>query len=325
MKKLNQTLAFVMTCFMFVFAQNSTAQDDSKEKKKDDKKTDTQIRMEAVQAKCKDIPLDKRIRVTVARFTSTAGNSPVTLGENMSTMLSNALNQVNCFNVLEEHKHMTDMTGEVDASNSEYADAGTGIEKGKMKVAQIVVTGEVTEYNDATTGGNTLGIGASSSKAKIGFILKVINPRTREILKSTSFNVESKKGSSMKVLFITSKSSSNPAVADALEKGIIQATEYLAAEKDNIPLPSEDELSSTLTMVTVTNCTFSQKSNTLEMLKNTAGVKSAELSNFANNTATYSVKHAGSSDDLATVIDKKHAGRFEITDAKSGKITMKLK
>jgi curli biogenesis system outer membrane secretion channel CsgG len=322
MKKLNQILTITTACCMAVCFNNAVAQD-SKDKK-DEKKTETQVRMEAVQAKCKDVPLDKRIRITVARFTSTAGNSPATLGENMSTMLSNALSQVNCFNVLEEQKHMNDMTGEIDAANSEYVDAGSAIEKGRMKVAQIVVTGEVTEYNDATSGGSTLGIGATTSKAKIGFILKVINPRTREILKSTSFNVESKKGSSMKVMFITSKSSSNPAVADALEKGIIQATEYLAAEKDNIPLPSADDLSSTLTTVTVTNVTFSQKSNTLDMLKNTAGVKSAELSNFANNTATYSVKHAGSSDDLATVIDKKYSGRFEITDAKSGKITMKL-
>ena len=132
MKKLKQAFAITVTCCMFAFIQHATAQD-SKDKKKDDKKSDTQIRMEVVQEKCKDTPLDKRIRITVARFTSTAGNSPVTLGENMSTMLSNALSQVNCFNVLEEQKHMKDMTGEIDASNSEYSDAATGIKIIKMQ------------------------------------------------------------------------------------------------------------------------------------------------------------------------------------------------
>lgn len=299
------------------------------QEKKDSKKEDTTVRMEAVKEQCKDIPLDKRIRLTVARFTSTAGNSPKELGENMSTMLSSALSQVNCFNVLEEKKNMDDMTGEIELANSEYTNAATGIEKGQMKIAQIVVTGEVTEYNDATQSTGTMGISSSTSKAKIGFVLKVINPRTREILKATSFNVETKKGSASSFKFVgikmSNKASSNPAVAAALEQGIVQAVEYLAAEKDNIPLPSAEELNSNLTMVTVSNVTFSQKSTTLDMIKNTSGVKNAELSNFSNNVATYTVKHNGSTDDLATLIDKKYSSKFEINEAKSGKISMRMK
>lgn len=124
--------------------------------------------MESVKEKCADIPLEDRIRVTVARFSATASNAPSVLGENMSTMLTNALSQVNCFNVLEEQKNLEDMTDEIDASNSEYFDAATGVEKGKMKVAQIIVTGEVTEYSDATTGTKVLGIGGSVKKAKSG-------------------------------------------------------------------------------------------------------------------------------------------------------------
>lgn len=285
--------------------------------------------MEAVQEQCKDIPFEKRIRVRVSRFNATAGNSPRELGENMSTMLSNALSQVNCFQVLEEIRKLDDVTKETDLANSEYADAASGTEKGKLLQAQIVVTGEVTEYNDATSTSGTLGISASTSKAKIGFILKILSPKTGAILKSTSFNVEAKKGSGSSFRFVgikmSGKTSSNPAVAAALEKGIIQAVEYLAQEKDHIPLPSAEELSSNLTTVVISNCSFSQKSNTLELLKNTAGVKSAEVVKYENNIATYNIRHNGSTDDLATVLDKKYNGRFEITDLKSGKITMKLK
>lgn len=290
-----------------------------------DKKSETQIKMEVVKEQCKGTSLDKRIRITVARFSSTAGNTPKELGDNMSTMLSSALSQVNCFNVLEEQKNMGDMTKEIDVTNSEYIDAGTGIEKGKMKVAQLIVTGEVTEYNDATTGAKVFGIGGSTKTAKIGFILKIINPKTREILKSTSFNVEGTKGSSFEVGIFSSKSSTNPAVADALEKGIVQATEFLAAQKDNIPLPSEEELNTTVTMVTVTGVTFSQKSAVLDLIKGSAGVKKVHLSNYANSAAIYAVYHDGSSDDLATTLDKKYSKQFQITDAKSGKIIMKWK
>ncbi len=312
MKKIT---TYLLVCFIYMSASQLLYAQDS----------DVEVRFETIKKKCKDIPLDERIRVTVARFSATASNAPAVLGENMSTMLSNALSEVNCFNVLEEQKNLSDMTNEIDASNSEYFNSATGVEKGKMKLAQIIVTGEVTEYNNASTGTKILGIGGSVKKAKIGFILKIINPQTREILKSTSINTESTKANSFKVSFLAHSSSSDPAVADALEKGIIEATEYLADEMDNIPLPSEDELGSNLTMLTVTDVSFSEKSTLLKLLQSNPDVKMIELSNFADNTATYSVRHTGSSDELATEIDKKYGGQYEITGLQSGMITMHSK
>lgn len=314
-----KTLILIFFCCLYIPGTIVNAQN------KKDKRSDVDITFEAIKEQCKDIPLDERIRVTVARFSATASNAPAVLGENMSTMLSNALSQVNCFNVLEEQKNLSDMTTEIDASNSEYFDAATGIEKGEMKLAQIIVTGEVTEYNDASTGTRVLGIGGSVKKAKIGFILKIINPQTREILKSTSINTESTTAGSFKVSFLAHSTSSNPAVADALEKGIIKATEYLAAEKDNIPLPSEDELSSKLTIVTITDVSFSQKNQSMAMIKSTAGVKKAELKSYSDNTAIYAVRFAGSTDELATSLDKKYNSQLEITGMESGKIEMKMK
>jgi hypothetical protein len=114
-------------------------------------------------------------------------------------------------------------------------------------------------------------------------------------------------------------------VANALEDGIIKATEYLAEEMDNIPLPTEDELSSNLTMLTVNNVSFSQKSEILKLINSDAVVNKAELSKFADNTAVYSVRHSGSTDNLATEIDKKYGAQYEITGVKSGRITMQTK
>ncbi len=316
MKKL---ILFMIVSGIFAIVQVANAQNSK------DKKSDVEVTFEAIKEQCKDIPLDQRIRVTVARFSSTASNAPSVLGENMSTMLTNALSEVNCFNVLEEQKNLSDMTTEIDASNSDYFNAATGVEKGKMKLAQIIVTGEVTEYNNASTGTRVLGIGGSIKKAKIGFILKIINPQTREILKSTSINTESTSANSFRVSFLSHSTNTDPAVADALEKGIIKATEYLAAEKDNIPLPSEDELGSNLTMVVISNVTFSQKSQSQDLIEKTTGVNSVELSKFEDNTAVYAVRHAGTTDDLATTIDKNYSSKFEITGLKSGEIDVKMK
>jgi len=319
MKKMKKKLVIIMMCCMYMFVQNATAQNSK------DKRSDVNTTFESIKEKCNDIPLDDRIRITVARFSATASNAPSVLGENMSTMLSNALSQVNCFNVLEEQKNLSDMTSEIDASNSEYFNSATGVEKGKMKLAQIIVTGEVTEYNSASTGTRVLGVGGSVKKAKIGFILKIINPQTREILKSTSINTESTTANSFRVSFLAHSANSDPAVADALEKGIIKATEYLADEMDNIPLPSDDELSSNLTMLIVNDVSFSEKSTLLNLIKSHAEVTMAELSKFVDGAAVYSVRHKGSTDELATIIDKKYGEQYEITGVQSGEIAMKAK
>jgi len=306
---MKKTSLFALICLLLFCALPADAQ-------KTKRKKGTKVSFEDVKKQCKDTPLNDRIRVTDARFSATASNAPAVLGENMNTMLSNALNQVNCFNVLEEQKNLTDMTGEIDASNSEYFNSATAIERGKMKIAQIIVTGEVTEYNDATSGTKVLGIGGTIKKAKIGFILKIINPRTREILKSTSINTESTTGKSFKVSIFSKKASSDPAVANALEKGIILATQYLANEKDNIPLPSEAELNSNLTMVTIADVSFSQKSQSLNLIQGMAAVNKVELSKFADNTAVYAVRHTGSTDELATTLDQNYREQFEITGMK---------
>ncbi len=292
---------------------------------KSDKRRDVDITFEKIKEQCADIPLEDRIRITVARFSATAANAPDILGENMSTMLTNALSQVNCFNVLEETKNLDDMTGEIDMANSEYFDGAMAVEKGKMKMAQIIVTGEVTEYNDSETGTKVMGVGGSVAKARIGFILKIINPMTREILKSTSINTTSTTGKSFQVSFLSSSASSNPAVADALEKGIIQATEYLASEKDNIQFPSDEELNSSLTLLTINGVSFSQKNQVLAQIKTVPGVNSCELKSYSDNIATFAVRHTGSTDEFAITLDSKTSGMAEITGLSSGKISMAMK
>lgn len=114
---------FLVFCFLGSFFANAQDSNDKKGKKAED----TKVTMERVKEKCKDIPLEKRITITVARFNSTVGNAPRDLGQNMAAMLTNALGEVNCFNVLESQGNMKDLTNEVDFGSSEYASGESAV------------------------------------------------------------------------------------------------------------------------------------------------------------------------------------------------------
>ena len=59
---------------------------------------------------CPDIPRENRPRVTVPRFNMTAPNGPRDqIGDNLATMLTNALQQVNCYNVIASIKDSADL------------------------------------------------------------------------------------------------------------------------------------------------------------------------------------------------------------------------
>jgi len=193
---------------------------------------------EEIQPRCKDIPLDQRIRLTVARFNVTTPNTGGEFGANMATQLTNALQEINCFNVLGRQADNKDLTDEADFGKSEYADKNTAVTKGKMKSAQIIVTGEITEYNLDTKTARYAVVKTSKQTMKLGFIIQIRNAETREVLFSKSFNVEGKSGGGTDIgvgkLSMGGGSSNNPAVANALEQGIKEAVEYIADQKDKM-------------------------------------------------------------------------------------------
>jgi curli biogenesis system outer membrane secretion channel CsgG len=118
---------------------------------------DEKVTMEQVKQQCSGMPLDKRARLSVSRFTVTTSapqnssttdtkpvagstgasalaslilgankngssnpavaSAPPTLGANLSTMLTNALQGVNCYRILESLADNKDLTAEIDAGN----------------------------------------------------------------------------------------------------------------------------------------------------------------------------------------------------------------
>lgn len=199
------------------------------------------ISIEKVAEKCKDLPRAKRVTIKVARFSITASSAQANanFGDELATMLTSAIQQTNCFRVLEMNKNAADVTSEQAFGQDGFSN-GTSPEAGQMLGAQLIVTGEITEFSEGKSGGTAMGISVGGNQATVGFTLKLLHPQTGELLFSKDINM---KGSSsgftgMKVFGATiAGSTQNKAVADALQKAIIRSVEILADEKDKLEIP----------------------------------------------------------------------------------------
>lgn len=199
------------------------------------------ITFEEIRSACQGKPFDEKTRVTVARFSVTTPDAQGQFGGELSTMLGNALQQTNCFRVLESIKNAEDMTEELSFGASGMTQSGSSPQSGKMLGAQIVITGEVTEYNDGRSNVSLGGFSVGSDKARVGFVLKLVNPQTREVIFSRSINVLGKKngftGLSFAGLKLAGGNSQNQAVANAVEHAILEAVSVLVDNLDNLGLP----------------------------------------------------------------------------------------
>jgi curli biogenesis system outer membrane secretion channel CsgG len=288
---------------------------------------------ETIKEQCKDLPVEKRVIIRVARFSVTTNNAPLEFGDNLSTMLTNTLQGVNCYRVLESLKNQSDMNEELNYGESEYAKKSAAPKKGKQLGAQIVVTGEITEYS-LKSGGMRVGVlKVGSNKAKIGFVLKMINPETSDVLYSQSINVEGKVGAVSQLgvlgLDLFNSVSSDPAVANACEQGIIKAVEFLASKKDSLHLTAVNSVkndANTLneTEITLTDANFNSFNAFATLLASIPTYKSVEKS-LKSGTAIYTVSHIGSGDSLLEEINKKVGTKYEVTGFDNGKIELKVK
>jgi curli biogenesis system outer membrane secretion channel CsgG len=200
------------------------------------------VELETVKAKCKDKKYEERVRVTVARFSSSTPKAYNEFGGELATMLTNALQGINCFRVLESLKNATDLNDEIAYGQSGNVNSGSAAKVGNQLGAQVIFTGEITEFSEGENSFGLLGVKVGQSKAKVGFIVKAINPETREIYFSQSIETESAKPggfSGVKILGIemAGGKKQNAAIADAVERGIIKAAYVLADQIDKIPLP----------------------------------------------------------------------------------------
>lgn len=287
---------------------------------------------EKINETCKGTPVEQRPRITVARFSVATPKAAYEFGAELATMLSSALQQTSCFRVLESIDNFDDMADEIDLGDSKYTRKGSSPKAGQMMGAQFVITGEVTEYNEGNTGIKLGVLGVGGGKASIGFILKIVNPATREIIYSKSVNTQGKKGFQGLKFFgfeAIGGNFKNKAVADACEKGIIQAVELLAEEKDNLTLANDSssafkdgQSASSFTNIELVNATF-QKVRMLEKtLKTISSVQSVDKV-FNDGQAFYDVTHTGDLDDLLDNL-MNEIQNIEVHGYEANKITLEL-
>lgn len=203
---------------------------------------DPKVTLEQITEKCKGLPRDKRVTVKVARFSVSTKSSEAhaTFGDELATMLTSALQQTNCFRMLEMKKNLNDALDEI-TLNQDGLTNGSGPQAGQMIGAQLVVTGEVTDFTQGNSSTTILGVSGGGNQATVGFTLKVLNPQTMELLFSKDINMKGKtsgfKGLSLFGGIKIAGSTENRAVQDATQKAIIRAVEILAEEKDNMEIP----------------------------------------------------------------------------------------
>ena len=200
------------------------------------------ITLEKIAEKCKDLPRDKRVVVKVARFnvSTKAAQANATFGDELATMLTSAIQQTNCFRVIEMNRNVGDATGEMAFAQDGFTD-GSGPQAGQQLGAQLVVTGEVTDYSEGKSSTTVAVVSVGGNKATVGFTLKLLNPQTGEVLFSRDVNMTGSSSGFTGFKFAgiqTAGTTQNRAVQDAMQKAIIRSVELMADEKDKIDMPA---------------------------------------------------------------------------------------
>lgn len=343
----------LIALFIFI-AYSGTAQ--NKEK----------VTYEEVKAQCATLPLEQRARISVTRFNVTTssvndarnqraangnntlkalsmltggggGNAPkadaipVTLGDNLTTMLTNALQGISCFRVLETLKNNGDLTGEIDGGDSKYS-SKKAPKAGNQLGPQIVATGEVIEYSVKSKGLNVMGVGASKKLVKIGFNLKLINPETRDIIISKVIRVQSKSSGSVDVMGLVSTENNDPAIAAVMEDGVIQAVQYMAHVRDSLNITVDNIPGSAMRNpngaseieISLDNANFASFNDIAKIITALPSYKSMEKS-LESGVGIYTVTHTGSADDFLTALNNKLGAKYEVTGFTAEKIEVKVK
>ncbi|MEA2031114.1 MAG: CsgG/HfaB family protein [candidate division Zixibacteria bacterium] len=144
-----------------------------------------------------------KARITVGKIKPKADHCSYDMAASIGEMLSSALTNTGRFIVLASQEEVAELADEIDLGQSGYTEEGRGPEKGLMEGADILVTGAVTAFEpNAGGGGGGLGgltkkafgkFGVSKKSAKIQMEIKLIDIRTRRILKAMSLEGKSDK------------------------------------------------------------------------------------------------------------------------------------
>lgn len=278
---------------------------------------------EEIKMKCSHIPFEDRVKVRVARFSrSTSGMNSDDLN-NFSTMLSNAMYELDCYRVL--------------AMQKDESDSGTDIETDYEK-PQIVVTGEMTEYLHSQKENKMGAVSKKITTARVGFVLQLKNPTTGEILYSKSFNNEGMASTTATTVTVkmpgplgkqtagTAKEEPvQQAYFDAIEKGILDAVTYLVDNQDRMAqILKGTAMADSRTTVEVINASFAKLLEIENAFKAIPGTTKVEKS-MKDGVGKLIVFHSGSVEDLATHLMPAIENSADLTGLEGTKITMRIK
>ncbi len=143
---------------------------------------------------------NNKCRIVVGQIKSNADQCDWSMAAAIGQMLSTALANEDRFIVLASQEEVAELAGEIELSESGLVEAGRGAERGLMEGADVMVTGAVTSFEpEASGGGGLLGaaksrlggsVGVSSNTAECTLDLKLVDIRTRRVIKA--FSVEGK-------------------------------------------------------------------------------------------------------------------------------------
>lgn len=114
------------------------------------------------------------------------------VGTGMGEMLSNALVNTGKFDVV-ERMNLSDITTEQDLVTGGRVSGATGAKTGRMKGAEYIVRGTITEFTYEESEGNLgltikgFNLGGKTSEAHIGGIIRIYDATTGEIYASKRF------------------------------------------------------------------------------------------------------------------------------------------
>jgi len=190
----------------------------------------------------------KGLKKTVAVFdfkNDSGVTSRVKLGQDFSMQLSDALIQSGQFIVL-TRKDLDVVMAEQDlASSGRFAWTKKTAKTGKIIPAQILIKGQITEFEENSSGGGQgltikgVTIGGSKSSAHIAVIVQLVDSTTGQIIDSKRVEGKAKSGG-FEIGYsgefdISSSNFKKTPLGKAVQMAIDRSVEYIAGKMKNIP------------------------------------------------------------------------------------------
>jgi len=194
-----------------------------------------------------DVHAAKPLKKTIAvfDFQNDSGYSSIAnIGQDLSIQLSDALVQSGKFVVL-SRKDLDVVFAEQDLAASDRMAKSNTAQKGKAIPAQILIKGQITEFQENTSGGGQgisiqgFSIGGKKSSAHVAVIIQLIDSTTGEIIDSQRVEGEANSGG-LSVGYsgsfgINSSSFQKTPLGKAVQMAIDRAVKYVSDRMADIP------------------------------------------------------------------------------------------